>query len=110
MSARTMTRELRAFPRFECSIPARLGAADLDEEGQVIDMSRNGCKWLPYSVERLVSRRWMPGDPLTLTLGGRILAGSLVWATPNASALGCQFVATLSEGEMRLIIPGWRAA
>ena len=46
--------ELRAFPRFACSTPARLVAGDIDEDGQVIDLSREGCKMLPFRLAPLI--------------------------------------------------------
>lgn len=84
--------ELRAFPRLSCATPVHLSIGEAEEQaGQVIDVSSGGCKVLPSRLDALVEREYPPGTAITVTVGGFSLAGYLVWATPNFSALGCAF-------------------
>lgn len=96
--------ELRAFPRFSCSTPARIVAGEVEEEGQVIDMSQGGCKMLPYRLHLLKESRLEVGTTVALHLGGLLVEAKVVWATPNYSALGCQFVVPRSEPELRRVM------
>ncbi len=86
-----MERELRAFPRFECSLSARLVIGEVTEDGQIIDLSQSGCKLLPATLQQMRGRDWRPGTPLSIEIAQQKFAAVLVWATPNLSALGCRF-------------------
>ena len=93
--------ELRAFPRFACSTPARLVAGDIDEDGQVIDLSREGCKMLPFRLAPLIEAGLMAGAMVILHIGGSARGATLAWATPNRSALGCRFTEPCSDADLR---------
>ncbi len=66
--------ELRAFPRFACSTLARLVAGEIDADGQVIDLSREGCKMLPFRLAPLIEAGLVAGAALPLAPPSKYLA------------------------------------
>lgn len=90
--------ELRAFPRLSCGAPAHIQIAGQRFDGQIIDISAGGCKFLPAQLAGLVAGGYRPGTGMTLIdLHGEHQV-TLRWATPNYSALGCAFAPSLDEG------------
>ncbi|CAA7625744.1 PilZ domain-containing protein [Magnetospirillum sp. UT-4] len=98
--------ELRAFPRLSCSRPARLLFPELEEEGQVVDVSAGGCKFMPFQLETLAAWRMPPGLPVRVLIGGQDVAATVAWATPNYSAIGCHFTETIDPHRLAAMLDG----
>ena len=86
--------ELRAFPRLSCGQPARIRIDRTTHDGQIIDLSRGGCKFLPFRLGELVAGEYGPGTAMILISPAGEHPVKLRWATPNYSALGCAFDGT----------------
>jgi hypothetical protein len=84
-------RRLRAFPRLSCGRPSRLVFPDMEEVGQLVDISQGGGKFMPFQLEVLATWGMPPGLPIKVEVGGLLIAATIAWATPNYSAIGCRF-------------------
>ncbi len=101
--------ELRAFPRFAAGVLAQFHVAGCADDGQVMDVSRGGCKLLPFRLEPLVLLEPPHQSPLLLIIQSMEITARLAWSTPNYSALGCQFDQILTDDQLQTITAGQRA-
>jgi hypothetical protein len=101
--------ELRAFPRLSCGRPARLLFPEMEEGGQVVDISAGGSKFMPFQLETLAAWGMPPGLPIKVAIGSSIIPATIAWATPNYSAVGCRFDAPLSPAHLAAVLAVPRA-
>lgn len=99
-----MTANLRAFPRLSCGHPARIIFPDMEEVGQVVDVSAGGSKFMPFHLDVLAAWGMPPGLPVKVEIGGTLITATIMWATPNYSAVGCRFDAPLSPELLSAIL------
>lgn len=92
--------ELRAYPRLSWAHPARLDFAGLSQAAQVADLSQGGCKLLPTDLKTLVEADLRPGVVVRIDIDNLSFDGTVRWATPNFSALGCSFASALSDADL----------
>lgn len=106
----TKTFKLRAFPRLSCGRPARLVFPDMEEVGQVVDVSAGGSKFMPFHLEVLAAWGMPPGISVKVEIGATLIPASIVWATPNYSAIGCRFDNPLAPEQLAAILDETMAA
>ncbi len=93
--------ELRAYPRLSWAHPARLDIAGLPQQpAQVADLSQGGCKLLPSDLKALAAADLRPGTVVRVAIDNLSFDGTVRWATPNFSALGCSFESALSDDDL----------
>lgn len=96
----TIRAELRAYPRLSWAHPARVELLGLSQAAQVADLSQGGCKLLPSDLKALAVIDLRPGITIRVEVDDLILEGTVRWATPNFSALGCSFETILSPEDL----------
>ena len=93
--------ELRAYPRLSWAHPASLDIAGMPRQpAQVADLSQGGCKLLPTDLKVLAAADLRPGVTVTIVIDSLSFDGTVRWATPNFSALGCSFEHALSDEDL----------
>ena len=95
-----MSTELRAYPRLSWAHPASMNHSGTNQAAQVSDLSLGGCKLMPSDLAKLSSADLQPGHAIRVEIDGLSFDGTVRWATPNFSALGCAFTRTLTDQEI----------
>ena len=95
-----MSAELRAFPRLSWAHPARMEHVGQGQAAQVSDLSLGGCKLMPSNPTFLAKADLCPGHTISIEIDSVSLDGTVRWATPNFSALGCSFLRTLTDRDI----------
>jgi hypothetical protein len=102
--------ELRAFPRLSCAIAAKLHIGPLTMDAQMVDISRGGCKVMPVEITEIHRERPQVGEQVAVAIDAGVYIGSMAWATPNYSALGCKFEPPMSDLDMLTLASRFPAA
>ena len=95
-----MSTDLRAFPRLSWAHPAQMGHGGQEQAAQVSDLSLGGCKLMPSNPNILAKADLRPGHTISIEIDGISFDGTVRWATPNFSALGCCFTSTLTDADI----------
>jgi PilZ domain len=96
--------EARVHPRHMCSIPARMRVADLIVDGEIVDISHGGTKFLPSATAEFFLDEPHRGAEMDLTIAGRALFATIAWISPNFGAIGCAFDGPLSVEDFDAVL------
>ena len=92
--------EARSYPRRLCSISGRIRIGDLQVDGEAVDISRGGVKFLPGATGEFFTDKPAQGVEFDLTLAGVTFFGNVAWMSPSFAALGCSFDKAMSEDDL----------